>query len=82
MVATVPEFAVRLDSPLASKVSQRLHGTGHLRLRNVKVEEDAGRVTLKGRVPSYYLKQLAQTVAVSVGGVGQIRNELTVEFAG
>lgn len=82
MVASVPEFAVRLNSPLASKVSQQLQGTGHLRLRNVTVEENQGHVTLKGRVPSYYLKQLAQTVAVSVGGVGEIRNELTVELAG
>lgn len=82
MVATVPEFAVRLDSPLACKVSQELQGTGRLRLRNVLVEENRGQVTLKGRVPSYYLKQLAQTVAVSVGGVGEIRNELTVELAG
>lgn len=82
MVATVPEFSVRLDSPLASKVTQQLQGTGHLRLRKVEVEEDQGHVTLRGRVPTYYLKQLAQTVAVSVGGVGGIRNELTVEFAG
>lgn len=82
MVATVSEFVVRLDSPLASEVSQQLMESGRLRLRNVRVEESQGHVTLKGRVPSYYLKQLAQSIAVSVRGVDEIRNELTVEFAG
>ena len=35
-------------------------------------------LTLAGRVPSYYLKQIAQTVVRSVEGVFQINNQLSV----
>jgi osmotically-inducible protein OsmY len=66
-------------SELANEVSQQFLGSGHLRLRTVKIAEDHGSVVLSGQVPSFYLKQLAQSIAVTVPGVGAIQNELTVE---
>ncbi len=68
------------STTLAHEVSQHFFGSGHLRLRSVKVAEDHGSVVLSGRVPSFYLKQLAQSIAVTVPGVGAIQNELTVEL--
>ena len=69
-------------SPLAKEVSQQLVGSGRLRLRGVQVNEDGGTVVLRGRVPTFYLKQLAQTIAGSVCGVAAIRNEMSVGSAG
>lgn len=37
-----------------------------------------GNVSLQGIVPSYFLKQKAQVVAMSVDGVQSIQNELVV----
>jgi osmotically-inducible protein OsmY len=74
----VPTGAV---SPLAAEVTQQLAGTGRLRLRSVQVNEANGTVILSGRVPTFYLKQLAQTIAGSVGGVATIRNEVVVSSA-
>jgi len=37
---------------------------------------------LKGRVPSYYLKQVAQQTALSVPNVDQVRNDLEVSRPG
>lgn len=80
MQATFSRHAECLESPRAVEVTQQLGGSGHLRLRNIRVEEDdEGRVILSGRVPTYYLKQVAQSIAVAVEGVGAICNELTVD---
>jgi osmotically-inducible protein OsmY len=35
-------------------------------------------ITLRGRVPSYYMKQVAQATALAVTGVRGLRNELEV----
>ena len=37
-----------------------------------------GHVRLTGRVPSYYLKQLAQHITLQIEGVAGIHNELNV----
>jgi osmotically-inducible protein OsmY len=36
------------------------------------------RVLLRGQVPSYFLKQIAQAVALAVPGVRELRNDLEV----
>jgi osmotically-inducible protein OsmY len=48
-------------------------------LRTVEVCARDGHVVLRGRVPSYYLKQVAQEVALAMPGVLQLRNELDVQ---
>jgi uncharacterized protein YcaQ len=45
-------------------VSQELQRCGYLDVRGVSCEYDRGVLTLRGRVPSYYLKQIAQTVVL------------------
>lgn len=67
------------DCPaLSTRVAHRLVGSGRTRLRHVEVHEEAGAVILRGRVPSFYLKQVAQALAGSVQGVTAIRNEVVV----
>ncbi|MDA1231720.1 MAG: BON domain-containing protein [Planctomycetota bacterium] len=65
-------------SSLAEKVIQSLAATGYMPLRNVTVVNVEGLVILRGRVPTYYLKQMCQSVAMSVNGVHEVRNEVEV----
>jgi osmotically-inducible protein OsmY len=66
------------DLRLAEQVERALRATGHRALRNIAVSVHARVVTLSGPVPSYYLKQVAQTTARTVLGAHQVRNEVDV----
>lgn len=66
------------DALLVQAVVQVLRGTGHSPLREVDVEICGQVVILWGRVPSYYLKQLAQALAQRVPGVHSVANGLEV----
>jgi osmotically-inducible protein OsmY len=69
-------------SPLAHRVLQQLVVSGHSPLRTIQVHEKHGTVVLRGSVPTYYLKQVAQVIARSVRGVAAIQNEMMVASAG
>lgn len=66
------------DLRLAERVERALCATGYGPLRSVEVTVHERLVVLGGRVPSYYLKQLAQTTALAVPGTHQVRNDLDV----
>ena len=70
----------RRHDPLAiqTAIQEALRLAGYGELRCVEVECDGDAVTLSGRVPTYYLKQLAQNVILNVPGVEHVRNELHV----
>ena len=63
---------------LAERVERALRATGYGPLRGVEVTVHARYVILGGRVPSYYLKQVAQTTALAVPGVRHLRDDLDV----
>ena len=63
---------------LAEHVERALCATGYGPLRDIEVLVQAQLVILGGRVPSYYLKQVAQTTALAVAGARQVRNDLDV----
>jgi osmotically-inducible protein OsmY len=63
---------------LAERVERALRATGYGPLRGIEVTVRARLVILGGRVPSYHLKQVAQTAALAVPGAHQVRNELAV----
>jgi len=63
---------------LSLQVERALRSTGYLSLCRVDVRAHSGVITLRGRTPSYYLKQLAQATALGVTGVCEVRNELDV----
>ncbi len=63
---------------LAAQVTAALQRSGQPPLRKVSVTSQHGHVTLDGRVPTYYMKQLAQTAAMSVDGVESIQNDVKV----
>ena len=70
------------DLDLAKCVERALRATGYGSLRGIKVTVRARDVILGGRVPSYYLKQVAQTTALTVPGARHVRNDLDVARPG
>ena len=64
------------ETAMAERISDAL--LARLSLRHVKViESAAGYVILKGRVPSYYLKQVVQETVMAFG-VDELRNDIEV----
>jgi osmotically-inducible protein OsmY len=63
---------------VARLVEIRLRETSHSSLAVVTCDCEDGIVTLRGDVPSFYLKQLAQSVARRTPGVGQVVNHIRV----
>jgi osmotically-inducible protein OsmY len=68
----------REDLHLAEGVARALRATGYGPLRDVEVTVHARLVILAGRMPSYHMKQVAQTIALAVPGVHQVQNDLQV----
>jgi osmotically-inducible protein OsmY len=60
------------------EAEQLLHYSAYLELRNVNCTYHEGVLTLRGIVPTYYLKQLAQSFVSELEGVIEINNQLKV----
>jgi osmotically-inducible protein OsmY len=74
----LPRQQSQEDVCLAERVERALRAAGYGPLRGVQVTVHARLVILGGRVPSYYLKQVAQTIALAVPGARHVRNDLDV----
>jgi osmotically-inducible protein OsmY len=68
----------REDFFLAERVEHALRATGYGALREIDVTVHARLIILDGRVPSYYLKQVAQETALAVPGARHVHNDLDV----
>jgi osmotically-inducible protein OsmY len=68
----------RIDWRVRENVERAIRDRGYPTLQYVTVFADRGRVILRGKVPNYYSKQLAQTAAMRVAGVRSIQNEVVV----
>ena len=66
------------NSILVGQITAALAATGRAGLRDLDVVASGGQVVLRGRVNSYFHKQLAQAAALSVTGVGRVKNEVEV----
>lgn len=60
------------------EIAKAMEQTNYQPLRHVGLRYDAGTVILRGVVPTYFLKQLAQVTAMGVSGVDRIDNQLRV----
>jgi hypothetical protein len=76
----VDEFANPVLAPLEARKSaeDRLRHSEYLELRNISCDVHDGVLTLRGRVPSYHLKQLAQTLLAELAGILRLNNQLEV----
>ena len=63
---------------IEESVESRLRRSGHLALRDIGCACREGVVTLRGCLPTYYLKQIAQHVVAEIEGVRGIINQIEV----
>lgn len=78
-VAALAAAAEGGNGPLLEILRRRLQTSQYHALRRLECEEArAGRVRIRGQVPSFFLKQMAQTVAAAVCGPGLVLDEVEV----
>jgi osmotically-inducible protein OsmY len=66
------------DASVTGRVRAALYRSGYADLRSVDVKSAPRGVRLQGTVHSYYLKQIAQFVALSTDGVDAVDNQMEV----
>ncbi|HYH64843.1 MAG TPA: hypothetical protein VD866_09140 [Urbifossiella sp.] len=64
--------------PTAAAARLALAQTGHTWLQRVVVVIDGDRLVLRGDVPSFYLKQVAQVTVMALPDAPGLRNEIRV----
>ena len=62
----------------ADAAQHRILHQPHLATQRLSCEFEQGRLFLRGQVPSFYFKQLAQEAVVGIDGVRQVVNEIEV----
>lgn len=76
------QVPVATSSTTADLARSRLYDSGWHGLKQVSCEEHEGAVVLRGRVPTFYLKQLAQVLAAQAPGVEELINRIEVASPG
>jgi hypothetical protein len=66
------------DGDLLKAASASLHDSGYAALAFVGCEASGDRIILHGSVPSYHLKQLAQSIVARAVGGRRVENRLAV----
>jgi len=66
------------DFGLGELAESRLRSNSYLALKNVSCDCQAGVLVLRGRLPTYYLKQVATAVVAGLPGVRHIVNQIDV----
>jgi osmotically-inducible protein OsmY len=66
---------------VVEEVRSRLQGMAYHALKQIVCEYRDGTLVLRGRLPSYYLKQVAQTAVARVAGVERVVNQIEVGTA-
>jgi hypothetical protein len=66
------------ECPIALLAVCRLRGSGYAALHGVGCTFESGVLHLRGCVPTYYLKQVAQSLVVDLDGVLRVNNQLEV----
>lgn len=66
----------RID--LAMLAEKQLHDNAYHVLKNIHCSVEGGALVLRGSLPSFYLKQMAQETVVTLPGVAEIVNLIQV----
>lgn len=77
-----PTSAAAERDPLAVEARRRLRRSGYSALKRVTCEAEGGTLRLRGRLPSYYLKQVSQAIVTEIADVKRIVNQIVVAAAG
>jgi osmotically-inducible protein OsmY len=65
-------------STIEETAEDRLRRSGYLALRDIPCEVRGGVARLRGRLPTYYLRQVAQAIVAEVDGVIVVSNQIEV----
>jgi osmotically-inducible protein OsmY len=68
----------RIEQPILQMAAGLLRRSPYLPLRGIRCELTDGILTLRGRVPTCFLKQLAQRLAMTVPGIDHVTNRIDV----
>ena len=63
---------------VAAQAKDLIRHHAHLSVQRIWCEFNGRRLYLRGQVPTFYLKQLAQTAVSGLDGVSQVVNEIEV----
>ncbi|MCU0716946.1 MAG: BON domain-containing protein [Pirellula sp.] len=69
------------SSPLLHRIDRAIQTNPHALRRKVFLESVPGRIVLRGKVDSFYQKQMIQESLRGIEGVERICNQLEVEEA-
>jgi osmotically-inducible protein OsmY len=64
--------------PIQELAESKLRGNSYLALKNLSCEYEDGTLVLRGCLPTYYLKQLAQETVAHLEGVTRVENQIQV----
>jgi hypothetical protein len=67
--------------PGAAELEETLRCSPYLDLRQLRCDVDCDNVVLRGTVPSYYLKQIAEAVATKTMGIQCVKSQIVVRPA-
>lgn len=75
---TSESLAVMGLDPLAEKAMRVLAESGYSDLRKLRCDCHDGVMSIRGHLPSYFLKQMAQTLVSRIQGVRRVSNQILV----
>ncbi len=75
-----PRPTIRPSSDPAELAQAKLTASPYLALRTLTCDSHEGVLAIRGRVPTFYLKQMAQTAVRDVPGVEEINNQIQVDL--
>ena len=64
--------------PLAVEAARLLGESGYTDLRKLRCDCHDGVMSIRGHLPSYFLKQMAQTLVSRIDGVRRVSNQILV----
>ena len=81
-VASMPTSAATIvagpGAGILQSIDRRLREESYYYLRTISTAYESGVVTLRGRVPTFYLKQTVQAIVEKIEGVEQVVNLVDV----
>lgn len=80
-VLSRPNPFVVLFEEIAEIAQAALRRSSYFELHNVSCDYSGGVLTLRGHVPTYHLKQIAQASVADVPGVVEVHNRVEVTSA-
>lgn len=77
-VETGHDIAVFPSDTLAEEAEKALEESGYAVLRRLRCDCSDGVISIRGRVPTYFLKQMAQAAVSRIRGVRRVNNLISV----